>query len=165
MPNTCLRMQRQPGDDSDDVDSAVDSLVDSIDLGISLRSLHSTSSITCLVRCTRRVHSACKMPGDSIVDVLLMYMQIFSQKKIVHALTENILYRKMISYVLFILVIHDPERILDRMHQSVQESLQMFTSYANSQVLIQDHQELIHIQRQLEHISYKLETISRDASH
>ena len=51
------------------------------------------------------------------------------------------------------------------MHQSVQESLQMFTSYANSQTLLQDHQELIHIQRQLEHISYKLQILSRDATH
>ena len=71
----------------------------------------------------------------------------------------------MISSLLFLFVIHDPERIIDRMHQSVQESLQMFTSYANSQTLLQDHQELIHIQRQLQHISDKLQILSRDATH
>ena len=65
----------------------------------------------------------------------------------------------------FVSVIYDPERIIDRMQKSVQESLQMFAPFANSQVLIQDHQELIHIQRQLEHISYKLEMISLDATH
>lgn len=61
--------------------------------------------------------------------------------------------------------IHDPERILDRMHGSIQESLQFFTSYVNSQRIMEEHQNLLQLQRQLESISVKLEMISQNAIH
>ena len=71
----------------------------------------------------------------------------------------------MLSLLFFFTAIYDPERIIDRMYNSVEESLSMFRSYANSQRLIQDHEELIHIERHLEHIANKLYAIKQDATH
>ena len=71
----------------------------------------------------------------------------------------------MLSLLFFFTAIYDPERIIDRMYNSVEESLSMFRSYANSQRLIQDHEELIHIERPLEHIANKLYAIKQDATH
>jgi len=61
--------------------------------------------------------------------------------------------------------IHDPERIIDRMDNSVKESLQFFTSYVNSQRIMEEHENLLRLQKQLETISVELEMISRDAIH
>lgn len=67
--------------------------------------------------------------------------------------------------VLITSVIHDPERLVDRMQNSVQESLEMFISYANSQRLTEDHTELVKINQKLEHISNQLHNIANSATH
>ena len=62
-------------------------------------------------------------------------------------------------------VVCDPERLLDRMHDSLRESLQMFGSYANSQRLIEEHQELVEIHGKLERIADQLYAVTQNASH
>ena len=72
----------------------------------------------------------------------------------------------MFAYLVLLLsVFHDPERIIDRMHNSVQESLGWFQSFANSQMLIEDHQELIKINNKLQKIKNKWYIISQNATH
>ena len=62
------------------------------------------------------------------------------------------LYKILVS----VFALSDPERILHRMHSSVQESLQMFTSYANSQVMTHEHRDLVNITMRLEVIENEL---------
>jgi Na+/phosphate symporter len=71
----------------------------------------------------------------------------------------------LFSFLVYISVIHDPERLVDRMHNSVQESLEMFTSYANSQRLTEDHRELVEIHKKLENITSQPSKIASSATH
>ena len=71
----------------------------------------------------------------------------------------------MLKMLVAVLAVYDPERLLDRMHDSMRESLQMLSSYANSQRLIQDHQELVDIHNRLERIADEFYVISQNASH
>lgn len=71
----------------------------------------------------------------------------------------------MLNFMCILCALYDPERIIDRMHNSLEESLTMFRSYVNSQRLIEEHEELIHIQRKIERISHELESIINNAEH
>ena len=74
-------------------------------------------------------------------------------------------FTKMLQFMILLCALHDPERIIDRMQHSIEESLDMFRSYANSQRLIEDHEELIHIYRRVEKISHELGSIAKYATH
>ena len=67
--------------------------------------------------------------------------------------------------MILLCALHDPERIIDKMQHSLEESLDLFRSYANSQRLIEEHEELIHIHRRIEKISHELQTIAGYATH
>ena len=71
----------------------------------------------------------------------------------------------LLSFLVLISVVHDPERHVDRIQNSVQESLENFMSYANSQRLTEDHKEQIKISQKLEHLADQLHRIAESATH
>ena len=73
--------------------------------------------------------------------------------------------KMLVKLIVAIYAVYDPERLLDRMHYSLRESLQMLSSYAHSQRLVQEHQELVKIYSKLERAADDLHAMSQNASH
>ena len=71
----------------------------------------------------------------------------------------------MIFLIVIFSLIQDPERLLDRMYNYLQKSLQMMNSYTNSQRILEDHKELINIRNQLEKITEQLYPITQNTLH
>ena len=61
------------------------------------------------------------------------------------------------SSVVALCALHDPEQLLRRAHNSMEESLGFVTSFANSQRFIHVHQDIVAIREEMETLTHRLQ--------
>ncbi len=71
----------------------------------------------------------------------------------------------MIQIFLLLFTISDPDKVLQRLQHSLSENLKTLELFTNSQNVITDHQELLHLTQHLQNIKNKLDFLVLDVNY
>ena len=69
----------------------------------------------------------------------------------------------MIQLIIQVIVLTDPDKILQRLQDALSENLKLPESFTNKQAIISDHQELSHLTYRLQAIKNKVDFLIFDA--